>query len=74
MENEKLDSIKELNLMSNDRLFCYQKLLLKQLRHYLENPMCDKNDVFRTLEVIDTINLVITKRNKSRNVSNRLEK
>ena len=72
MELEQFDSKEELKLMSNDRLFCYQKLLLKQLRHYLENPMCDKNDIFRTLEVIETVNLVITKRQKDRRIKDKI--
>ncbi len=72
MKNEKIDSVEELKLMSNDRLFCYQKLLLKQLRHYLENPMTDKNDIFRTLDVIQTVNLVIIKRQNARRIKDKI--
>ncbi len=63
MKEEKI-SVKELKFLTIDRLFCYQKILLKQLRYYLENPLYDKNDIFNTLEIIDTVNLVIINKMK----------
>ena len=61
MKEEQFETKKELLVMSIDRLFVLQKMLLKDIRFWLEgNDLYDKNDIYQILIEIDTINLVIT--------------
>lgn len=65
---------RELKELTIDRLFVVQKLQLKELRHYIENPLYDRNDIYFKLEEIDVINLVISKKMKNEKRKNSYNK
>lgn len=68
LENFKFDSKEELKQMSINRLFVLQKLQLSDLCYKLENQgIYDKNDLFNTIQIIDIVNLVITKKINEKN-------
>lgn len=59
----KLESNTELGQLSIKRLFLLQRLELDRLSHFITNyGIYDKNDLFKTIQEIITINLVITKK------------
>ena len=60
---EKLESNTELGQLSIKRLFLLQRLELDRLSHFITHyGIYDKNDLFKTIQEIITINLVITKK------------
>lgn len=60
---EKLESNTQLGQLSIKRLFLLQRLELDRLSHFISNyGIYDKNDLFKTIQEIITINLVITKK------------
>lgn len=65
MNDENFDSINELHKLSIDRLFVFQKMKIKEIFLYYNNDtLYDKNDIYRILCEIDSINDIITKKIK----------
>ena len=57
------DTCKELQTLSIDRLFVFQKMKIRELiLYYNDNTLFDKNDIYRILCEIDSINDIITKK------------
>lgn len=56
------DTISELKCYNLDRLLNIQKLLFREIRHYLNNPIYERNDIFFRLEELDVINNVINEK------------
>ncbi len=58
--------------MTVERLVAYQKLLIKNIKFYLNCSLYDKNKIFELLEELDIAILVISKKlelnNKARGV------
>lgn len=61
-ETKNFDSKEELKKLSIKRLFVLQKLELENLSYYFTNTIYDKNDVFKKIEELKIINLIITKK------------
>ena len=61
------DSYQELFRLTVNRLFVLQKLELEDLANFMHNTMVDKNEIFKKIQEIQIVNLVITKKINSSN-------
>lgn len=60
---EKLESNNQLGQLSIKRLFLLQRLELDRLSHFITNyGIYDKNDLFKILQEIIAVNMVILKK------------
>lgn len=61
--SDKLESNTQLGQLSIKRLFLLQRLELDRLSHFITNyGIYDKNDLFKLMQEIIAMNLVITKK------------